>query len=367
MTVSRYLDKDKEKPLGMTIRSGRSSVLAIGMFALFAHASAEINIWYGDLQEVGRHGYSQDDFNLLGDVEDPDSLISITYQVGEAVPVEMNFHSYRRIARLGDFNADIPLSSLDVGDNSIKIRARIRDGGKVEQSVTVRKIAERESTPSAIHWSAPSDLQRFGQVVDGKWRVAETGIRTEETGYDRLYLVGEKDWRDYELETEVILHKIDPLTGPLSGGAGLGVIMRFAGHVVGGPHNFPQSQPKWGFQPFGSICWLRWSKNNPDVPPQMQFYRGDSLKRVDQGSFDIEPGCPYIMKIRCETLPDKGDLGVSLYFFKIWKAGESEPIDWNWTATQESATALRAGGFALVAHHVDASFQSLKIRRLPSK
>lgn len=364
MIVNETPNRDKGSSMCNSIRWIKTAFCAASQFVFLAYASADINLWYGDLQEVGRHGYPQDDFNLLGDIENPDSLISISYQVGDAVPVEMNFHSYRRIAHLGDFNADIPLSSLAVGDNIVRLEARIEGKGKVERLVTVRKLAGGNTLPSMISWKAPSDLQTFGQVVDGKWRVADTGIRTVEIGYDRLYLVGEQSWRDYELETQIILHDVDSKTDPISGGAGLGVILRFAGHVVGGPQNFPQSQPKWGFQPFGSICWLRWNKNEPNAPPQFQFYRGDSVKGIDQGSFAVERECPYVMKVRCETLPDREDLAVSLYSFKMWSADDPEPSAWDWSVTQESATALRSGGFALVAHHVDASFQSLKIRHL---
>lgn len=107
----------------------------------------------------------------------------------------------------------------------------------------------------------------------------EHGLRTAHMGYDRLFLIGDQSWQDYEVTAVVTIHEIAAETGPVSGGNGLGLILRFAGHVVGGPSRFPIAQPKWGYLPLGAIAWLRWRKGRPDDPALKQFFPGDSTTR----------------------------------------------------------------------------------------
>ncbi|MEJ2399368.1 MAG: hypothetical protein P8Z67_14365, partial [Gammaproteobacteria bacterium] len=79
--------------------------------------------------------------------------------------------------------------------------------------------------------------------------------------------------------------------GPLSGGAGMGFLMRFTGHLIGGHRNWPFAQPKWGYQPFGGLGWLRWL-SGAGGSPTVQFYHGDfdvaenfgGAKAVDTGN-----------------------------------------------------------------------------------
>jgi hypothetical protein len=66
------------------------------------------------------------------------------------------------------------------------------------------------------------------------------------------------------------------------------------------------------------------------------------------------------------TLPDapNGE-GVTRYDFKIWKSATAEPATWFWQQVQVSHHALRTGGLALLAHHVDASFGPVQATPLP--
>jgi hypothetical protein len=185
---------------------------------------------------------------------------------------------------------------------------------------------------------------------------------TAHAGYDRLFLIGERSWQDYEITAAITVHGVDPDTGPFSGGNGLGVVMRFAGHVVGGPRRFPIAQPKWGYQPFGAIAWLRWQRGQPEGPALRQFLRGDSNDKADYGTVGVRAGETYLLKALCQTLPDDAEgRGVTRYAFKLWSATAAEPDAWDWEHVQVSADALRRGGVALVAHHVDASFGDIRV------
>jgi hypothetical protein len=247
---------------------------AAGHLASALADSGRIEVWHGSEQRVGHLGDAQDDFNLLGRIPEVDQLFSLQYGVGDATPVELNFRAYRRLAADGHFNADIPIASLAPGPNRITLEARFADGAVARRVVTVTRMEGASPLPFAIDWAEVSDPQDVGQYVDGEWRQGEHGLRPAHVGYDRLFLIGERDWQDYEVTAEVTLHRVTAETAPSSGGNGLGLIMRFAGHSVGGGARFPVAQPKWGYQPLGAIAWLRWQRGDPDGPAVRQFFGG---------------------------------------------------------------------------------------------
>jgi len=323
-----------------------------------------IEIWHGDPQRVGHLGGAQADFNVVGHLENGNAVDQLFWSLNGGAETAMTFQAFRRLVDDGDFNADIPIELLRVGANQISIRAKLLDGEVIFRTVTVIRKEGECSLPVDVDWSLVDHPQDVGQIVDGRWEVTAQGLRTDQLGYDRLFLIGERDWRDYEIETSFIIHEVSETTGALSGGNGLGIVWRFAGHVVGGYRGFPEAQPKWGYQPFGAIGWLRWPKDR-SRPPMLQFYPGSHDHSVDYGSFPSELEVVYGLRLRCETLPDAEDgAGVTRYSFKIWKKEMPEPDRWSWTHLQEDAHALRMGGFALVAHHVDATFGNIRVLSL---
>lgn len=339
--------------------------LGIGHLTSAAADSDRIQVWHGVEQRVGHLGDAQADFNLMGAVRQPDQLVALQYGVNDAIPVELNVRGYRRLAADGHFNADIPIASLEPGENTVILEGRFADGGKVRREVTVERLSGSTPLPLAIDWAEVADPQDVGQYVDGEWRLDAQGLRTAHTGYDRLFLIGERDWQDYEVTAEVTVHGVTEATGPVSGGNGLGFMLRFAGHTVGGADRFPVAQPKWGYQPFGAIAWLRWDKGDPQGPAVRQFMGGRVGDAIDHGTFQVEPGMGYVIKVRAQTLPDDAQgQGVTRYAFKIWPASEQEPAAWDWQEDLASASALRRGAVGLLAHHVDVSFGKIRIEPL---
>jgi hypothetical protein len=320
-----------------------------------------IEIWYGRSQKVGACGEGQADFNLLGHVRDPKEIKSLTYSLNNRPEVPLTFHPFRRLVDDGDFNADIPLNSLRPGSNMVVLRARKRGGASFQESVRIQRGRGKCPLPVRIDWNKVRDPQDVGQYVDGKWGLEKTGLRTLQVGYDRLFLIGDRDWQDYEVTVPVTINSVAPSTGPVSGGNGLGIALRFTGHVEGGPRHFPAAQPKWGYQPFGAIGLLRWV-NGADRPPVKQFFPGDSDESVDYGEFPIRTGGTYVMKFACRTLSEgPAGVGVTSYSFKIWPVESQEPGAWDWEVTQTSRHALRRGAALLLAHHVDATFGNVAI------
>jgi hypothetical protein len=311
---------------------------------------------------VGHLGDAQDDFNLMGRVRPWQEVDTLTWRLANRAETPLSFRAFRRLIADGDFNADIPIGGLQRGPNAITVTARFKDGNTLTKTVTVVKESGASRLPVRIRWRDLKDPQDAGQYVDGMWAMEGGGLRTRQTGYDRVFLIGERNWRDYEVRTTITIHRVANETTPISGGNGAGVILRFAGHVTGGPRHFPSGQPKWGYQPFGAIGWLRWTKGAPDKPPATQFYPGDGDRARNRGEFPVQPEQRYALVFRCETLPDDASgRGVTRYSFKIWEAGEREPATWLWQKLQTSATALRQGGVALVAHHTDVTYGDVEI------
>ncbi|MEX1239984.1 MAG: hypothetical protein WEB30_09705 [Cyclobacteriaceae bacterium] len=332
----------------------------------------QINNWHGLHQKVGHKGHAQNDFNLIGNVAGFAELDTLTYSLNGTAPVGLNiglgkFGDDRRLAAAGDFNADIPVSLLREGRNSIVVKAKGPRGHETSVTVYVEKLEGTYPLPVLIKWTDVGDPQNVGQYVDGKWAIEEGGLRTLQTGYDRVFLIGDTTWQDYEVSVPFTVHRVDTETGPVSGGNGLGLLMRFTGHVNGGPGNFPTGQPKWGYQPFGCIGFLRWEKNEPDGEAFKQFYRGDKNHIENYGTIAIKPGNVYHMRMRCVTLPDEGVEGVTRYSWKIWQEGETETSAWDWEVVQKSEHALRNGGLVLLAHHVDISFGNVTVEVIGEK
>ena len=335
-----------------------------------------IDVWYGLNQRVGHLGYAQSDFNLLGNVSDPDGVRGLKYRLNSAGSVGLTVRKplqpgevvsnqvqrWHRLANTGDFNADIPIAELRPGANRVELIAEDELGNISSVTVTVDLETGNSSLPYSVDWSTVSDPQDVGQYVDGYWTLDDGGLRTREIGYDRIFLLGEAAWQDYEITVPVTVNRLDTATYVQSG---VGILMRFTGHVTGG-HRAEDwakriQQPKPGYQPFGGIGWFNWDADNQGQP-RKQFFHGDYDVVNNFGKTPVEFGTTYIMKMRAETLPDapNGD-GVTRYSWKAWAAGSSEPSDWDWIYEQTSEYALRRGGVALLAHFADVTFGDVTI------
>jgi len=205
------------------------------------------------------------------------------------------------------------------------LRAVNTDGIVSTVTVNVELESGVSAFPYNVAWNSVTDPQDVGQYLDGIWTHDAAGIRTAQVGYDRLFLLGETDWQDYEIVAPITIHEVHQ-GSPLSHHPGLGFILRFSGHIVGGHRNWPDAQPKWGYQPFGAIGWLRW-RSGINGDPTIQFYRGDNdnvenfglpakaLANPETlefgpeehtknfGEIAAKAGSNVLMKMRCETMP----------------------------------------------------------------
>jgi len=326
-----------------------------------ADAIPAIEIWHGERQRTGHLGDAQDDFNLLGHIAGWRDLDTLGWSLNDRPDIPLNFRAFRRLATDGDFNADIPIARLRPGTNTVKLTARWRDGRSDTRAITIDRGQGSSRLPLLIDWSRVKDPQDVGQYVDGHWLLTPDGLRTAQPGYDRIFLLGERTWRDYEARATIRANRAPAE----SAAAGVGLIMRFTGHVVGGPEHFPSGQPKWGYRPFGAIGWIRWTRGSPATSPQAQYYPGSKDRPLDLGAVPLQIGVTHAVRMACETLPDDNGKGVTRYSFKIWPETKPEPEAWTWQRMQTSADALRTGGVALLAHQIDVTFGNIQIQPLP--
>ncbi|RKX32780.1 MAG: hypothetical protein DRP71_11545, partial [Verrucomicrobia bacterium] len=396
-------------PTGMTIDAGTGVINwvpdALGDYAVEVTATStegtdsqiytitvypdnpvQLVVWHGPDQRVGHLGQAQPDFNVMGNVSPIADISSLGYRVNGGLYQDLTIGpDNRRLVTGGDFNADIPRALLQEGLNTVTIRALGTTGQVTTATVNVTLESGGDyPLPATIAWGGLADAQDAGQYVDGHWNIEGNGLRTLQSGYDRIFLIGTEDWQDYEVLVPITINAVE------NGPAGLGLLMRFTGHVVGGHRNWPDAQPKWGYQPFGGIGWLWWF-DGPTADPTMQFYHGDYDVTDNFGNPAALPGdssaipfgaaehtqsfgqtaaalgSAYWMRMRCVTAPDAADGdGVTLYSWKIWETGTQEPASWSWQVSQESKYALRKGGVALLAHHVDATFGDVEVTEIPA-
>lgn len=339
----------------------RTAALFLAIVTMAGAQAPAIRIWHGTKQIVGHLGPAQDDFNLMGEVRDPDSLVWLAYRLNGAAQVPLSFRAFRRLALDGNFNADIPIAALKAGSNEVRIVARWRNGETAEQVMTLDRVMGG-SSPLPYETRFLGAPQATVQIVDGEWAVGDGGLRTVQTGHERMFVVGEKSWQDYEVRTAITVRRIDSISPVQDGGPGVGFILRFAGHQVGGPRLYPSAQPKFGTQPFGGAAWIRWNNGDPASPPMRQFVRGDRDQVAEQGTTTVELNVPYEIRLKAQTFPDpQGGVGLTEYSFKMWKRGVPEPPSWDWQSRYESWQTLRRGAVAFIAHHADVTFGNVRV------
>ncbi len=331
------------------------------------------NVWYGDNQMFGNIGHPQPWINILGNISDPNGLdpTSGSYTLnggGTAMPFSIGPNG-NRLAAAGDFNLDIPLSSLVNGTNTVELS--IDDALHNTANKTVTFSYNQSGTwplPDSVDWgSLPGgDLQKAVQVVDGKWQIAGGGVRTAETGYDRLLAIGEQSWGSYEVTAPITVHQtVTPPSG--SGQPAVGFIQHWNGHYdKAGTANCtlsstgPCEQPFFGFTPLGALGWYRFGSAGGFL--QMMNSNASVVGSDTAPKYPL--GTTFNLKMRVENLAN-GDVKYSL---KSWAQGADQPTTWNVEDTQAGtdAATLTHGSLLLVAHYTDVTFGDVTVTPLAS-
>ena len=334
-------------------------VILLLILPLSAKAS-DINVWYGDVQKFGEIGHAQRWVNILGHVSEPESIepFTLSYSL-EGVPTVFSLSvgpDGRRLNDAGDFNVEIDFTNLASGANNVIVEARDQSNNIItSKTVTVNKYDNIWPIPYSIDWFSVGQIQDVAQIVDGYWIIDTDGVRSIQPGYDRIIAIGDDTWTDYEVTVPITINGIDedafnPLIYPYSVGPGIGIILRWHGHVDA----LDGSQPTWGWWETGSSSWYEFLEDGQGGLQGGLFLAGDGFYSEDPYGRTLDFGVSYIWKMRVQTIAGVG----SLYSSKLWESGQSEPQEWQMAGLVDSKTVeyLENGSFLLIAHHVDGTF-----------
>lgn len=311
------------------------------------------DIWYGKEQSFGERGQPQRWVNILGRVSDPDGVSDLRYRLNggnwQALSIGPNF---RRLEALGDFNAEIAMTDLLQGDNTVELSAVDQAGQESRETVQVAFDGTTDwPLPYSTDWSEPGVVEDHAQVVDGHW-VLDNGARPVQWGYDRLLAIGDLSWTDYEVVAEFTVHAIQDVClqgDTCSGGPAVGMIVRWTGHYA-----WDDSQPRWGWHPMGAMgLFFYWRDDVPNG--KLSFFDSDGDVQRNPG-LSLPLSTPYMMKMRAETIDGVGHE----YRLKFWPKAQPEPASWQFV-DQQPQWAPDAGGVLLVVHHLDATIGPVSV------
>ncbi|HDL48387.1 MAG TPA: tandem-95 repeat protein, partial [Actinobacteria bacterium] len=323
------------------------------------------DIWYGDVQKFGNIGNAQKWIDLLGNVDDPDGIASLSYSLNGGTSHGLSMGpDTRRLLMPGDFDVQISTADPDlvVGTNTVVIVAIDGLGNPTTKTVTFNwSTGNVWPSPYSIDWSTVTDIQDVAQVVDGQWEINSKNLLTVDVGYDRLIDIGDVTSDQYEVLVPMTIRGLDTVNGydAPSYGPALGILMGWDGHencsVFTEPACDPSAQPVWGWWPSGSLGELRWTDTFEGL--RLVGFNPDSRTELAQS---ISIGSTYWFKMRVELTVDG-----PLYSLKIWEDGTTEPTGWQLTDQQGEAGDPVSGSFLLLVHHVDVAIGNVTVTPLP--
>jgi len=301
-------------------------LLSCLFFALPARLAADIQLTCGAHQKFR---YRHRDINVVGTTTIPQPVRSSGYRLNDAAPVgfyvkgtnaKRDRISRNRLQSAGDFNIEIPISSLSLatGRNELTIHMTDSDGQSHEATMTF----DWDPTPRPLpidlsDLSKARNVQEIGQVVNGVFQVdAERNvIRTRSpVAKDALLLLGSPHGSQ-EATYGVRFPKL--------GGTFLGLSDFFAGHEP--------AVPVIGIKPGWSSAGLATIRPDPDKAAQVWLAWGDLLDRPEKWVVKTDPPRPFPVdlggeyRVRHQVLFEDG---VNRCRFRIWPAGETEPDAW---------------------------------------
>jgi hypothetical protein len=335
---------------------GTPAIVSTGE-SLFAPPA--IDVWYGDEQHFGRLGVPQKWINILGRATSGDGLASLQYSLNGAAPVRLSAgpDGYR-LARAGDFNADIEFDSLRDGANELRLTATDAIGRRAERVVTV--VCHRGNVwplPYAVDWSKVKSITDAVQIVDGRWKLEPDGVRILDPYYDRILAFGDRTWTDYTVTAEVTFHSYAPPLGraPTYGVSHAALAARYPGHFA------DRLQPHVQWYPLGAVAEFRLGENL-DQSTWRIFLGGTAAERsrnvVEPQPRRVELGVRYQLRIRVDTLPG----AAARYRVKSWKTAEPEPAAWDMDVRENPPT-FQTGGALIVSHNTDVTIGTITATR----
>lgn len=295
-----------------------------------------IEVWYGDTQTFGNLGNPQQWVNILGRVSDDNGVASLTYSLNSAPDVSLAIGSNgTRLVGNGDFVTEIDYADLNNGVNIVEFTATDALGGVATKTVTLNYSAGNLWPLSyTADWSTLTtidEINNVANIVDGLWELTSDGIHTVETGYDRLFVMGDETWAtNYEVTAEMTIHSA-------SSGSGVGFAIGWQGHT-----GTASPRTEW---PLEAIGWVR----NLNTLEILTYTSGTPAST----GFSITPNTKYLLKARSEDIGG----GNSRFSVKIWEDGTTEPASYMITGD----IADRDGSVLFITHRADVTWGTIQI------
>ena len=321
-------------------------------------AENPISIWYGPIQRFGHLGEPQRWINVLGNIADPEQIDSVSFSINSNEERLLSLGSdLHRLALPGDFNVELTWDEVQAGENTLLIKAYPKNTPPVTS--TIKLLVEKGNTwplPYQIDFSKLNNLQDVVQIVDGHWRLEETGVRTQQRYYDRVLTMGDTTWSNFETTVRLTIHGFTPSEPgpPTYNVSHFGVAMRWRGHHSDG------RQPSRKWFPLGaqgefllkdkldSCQWRILFNGTPKVKPHKYSDKRNALPL----------GKPIRIKTQVVTMPD----GRTRYRFKQWPDDRPEPPEWDVEGFETDD--YPSGALCLVPHNSDVTIHELRVEPL---
>ncbi|MEO2146137.1 MAG: fibronectin type III domain-containing protein, partial [bacterium] len=231
-------------------------------------------------------------------------------------------------------------------------------------------------------------LDGIVQLVDGEWAVGTnqiTGLpalQNVDEGYDRLFMVGDPSWVDYDLAFNVTVHHINvPRAYALgSNVAAIGIGLRWNGHEL---HPWNPKRPRDVWHNTGAFIQYRWGINGSNPTERWKLWHNDPAY-IDSSGEEIGVSNQASESVSVPALPLDTPFnivgstrtrvdGQSVYMLYAWPEGTLRPDDpiaviavpeYGFNRPPGNA-APRNGGALLLAHHMKSSFDSVEATPYP--
>ena len=334
--------------LSYTISDGSQTASATVTFEV----RQPIDVWYGDVQSFGTPGDAQTAINILGSVES--DVVSLSYSLNGGTLRELSIGAdTRRLQNEGDFNIDLDYAELDgsSADDVITIYATLTNGTVFTTDVTVEyESGNIWDANYSIDWSTVTNLQDVVQVVDGTWNWDADGARPVDLGYDRLLVLGDDSWDNYELSLTITGHDFENVDPRGRDGGAFAIGMLWGGHT---------DEPISGWQP------------RSGYEPGAAFFYTDELTSHSYHSFSQKLGSQALtlseeVEYNVTVRVEQTGLYDRIYSFKIWEAGTAEPTGWTLQTLETFSIdeAPATGGIYLNAHYYDVTFGDITVTEI---
>jgi hypothetical protein len=313
---------------------------------------SDVRFWYGPRQYFGQQGETQRWINVLGNVGDADRLQSLVYRLNGGAPTPLTIGGdLHRLALPGDFNVELTWESVRTGENDLVVIATY-DDGRVAESETnlVVEKGNKWPLPYSVAFAEVDTLQKVVEIIDGHWELTADGARTVTPYYDRVIGMGDTTWTDFEALVRLTVHGFTPSEPgpPTYNVTHFGVAMRWRGH------HEDEYQPNRKWYPMGSQGELL-LQALPDSSRYRILFGSEHPTVVGQTKFPVALEQERWVRTQNYTLPD----GQTLYRFKTWPVGESEPLHWQAEGTEPDSLDYASGSLLIVPHNSDVTIHEV--------